>query len=462
MPGNYFGGAPNAFAGGQEFGAAQRRRRLQDNALAALIDRFGPEAADPAAWGSLQAISQGEQMFPHQLGAAERATAAREAVVAQHGAIAGDPAAVATDEAMDARLRGSMLNAARYLQSTRQRGGDTQEAFGRVIPILSAIGMPTEQIEATRQQILTDPDSLDELVRMLSGETEGSARAIGAPIPVYDEQGNPRLMQYLSDGTTRIIDGVAPVSAVQGEARLQQGQVRLGIQGRRLTLDEMQARGWDAPEGYEMWEQENPDGTTRYVMDPIPGGPAEREVEEGDLELNASDRKFLQSFGAVSDHATVVQRGAQRALPYFEGANGGVILQSLRTGLQLVPGTPAHSARDALEEIKNNIGIDELQRMRQSSPTGGAMGNVSDRDIALLRGALGRLEVENDPQRMVENIRFITTTYDRILEAARRDAAAAERRMQGRQQRGRYGPPIPRPPATDEESLDDLLRRYAP
>lgn len=463
MAGNYFAGAPNAFAGGQEFSAAQRRRRQNENALNALIARFGPEAADPAALAALQAVQQRESLFPHQLGEAERATAAQEAVVAQHGAIAGDPSAVAVDEAMDARLRGSMLNAARYLQSTRQRGGDTGEAFGRVIPILSAIGMPTEQIEATRQQILTDPDSLDELVRMLSGETEGSARALGAPIPVYDEQGNPRLMQYLSDGTTRIIDGVAPVSAVLGEERLNQGRARIENQGRALSLDEAKLRGFNAPAGYQVWEMENDDGTMRYVMDPIPGGPAEREVEEGDLELNAGDRKFLQSFGAVSDHADVVQRNAGRALEFFQGADAGIILQTIRSGARRVPGTRSHAAWNALESIKNNIGIDELQRMRQSSPTGGAMGNVSDRDISLLSGALGRLEVENDPQRLVEDINFITRTYERILAAARRDAAAAERRMQGRQNRGRYGPSVPaRPQAADQESLDDLLRRYAP
>lgn len=458
---SYFGGAPNAFAGGMEFAAAQRQRQRRDNALAALIARFGPEAADPAALQALQGAEQSAALFPHQLGAAERETAAQEAVVDQHGALAGDPAAVATDAALSTRLRGSMLNAARYLQSTQKKGGDVGEAFSRVVPILSAIGLPTEQIEGVRQQILTEPSSLDELVAMLSGDTGGS-RAIGAPIAVYDAQGNPRLMQYLADGTTQLIEGVSPASTVLGEARVQQGNERLGIQRRQLTLDEMQARGWDAPEGYEMWEVQNPDGTTRYVMDPIPGGPAERETETGTREADEGDQKFLRSFGAVSDHAAVVQRGTQRALSYFQGADGGVVLQSLRSGLRLVPGTRTHAARDALEEIKNNIGIDELQRMRQSSPTGGAMGNVSDRDISLLTSALGRLEVENDPQRMVENLRFISATYERILRAAAQDAAAAQRRMQERGSRGRYGPAVPAPANQQEPSLEDLLNQYAP
>lgn len=461
---NYFAGAPNAFAGGQEFAAAQRRRRQEENALAALIQRFGPEAADPASFAALQGVQQRGQLFPHQLGEAERATAAQEAVVAQHGARAGDPQAVATDAAMSARLRGSMLNAARYLRATRDRDGDTGEAFNRVVPLLSAIGMPEEAVESARAQILTDPDSLDALVAMLSGESEGSARALGAPIPVYDAEGNPRLMQYLSDGTTRIIEDVSPVSAVQGEARLRQGQQRIGIQGRRLTLDEAKARGFDAPAGYELWEVDNGDGTSRYVMDAIPGGPAEMERETTTREQEATDRKFLQSYSSMSDHASVVSRNAERALQFFRDADAGIILQSIRSGVRRVPGTRSHSAWDALQAIKNNIGIDELQRMRQSSPTGGALGAVSDRDMALLTGALGRLEVENDPARLVEDINFIVSAYERILTAAQRDASAAQQRIQQRGERGRYGPPVPRtqPQPPEEESIDDLIRRYAP
>ena len=455
MPDNYFAGAPNAFAGGQEFAAVQRRRRQNENALNALIQQYGPEAADPAALAAMQGITQDAQLFPHRLGAVERGTAAQEALVESQGALAGDPAAVAVDEAMRERLRGSMRNAAYYLRSARERDGDTGEAFGRVVPLLSAIGMPAEQVEAARQQILTDPDSLDDLIAMLSG-SEGQARALGAPIPVYDAEGNPRLMQYLSDGTTRIIEDVEPVSAVQGEERLRQGQARIGIQGRRLTLDEMQARGWDAPEGYEMWEVENEDGTTRYVMDPIPGGPAETTAETNVQERDAVDRKFVQSYGALSDHTSVVRRNAERALSFFQGADAGVLLQSIRRGAAIVPGTRSHGAAGALEAIRNNISIDELQRMRQSSPTGGAMGNVSDRDIALLSGALGRLEVEDNPERLVEDINFILRAHERILAAAEQDAAAARRRMQERGSRGRYGPQVPARPRTATQGVPDV------
>jgi len=132
-----------------------------------------------------------------------------------------------------------------------------------------------------------------------------------------------------------------------------------------------------------------------------------------------------------------------------------------------VPGTRSYEAWDALETMKNNIAVDELQRMRQSSPTGGAMGNVSDRDIALLTGALGRLEVERDPERLVEDIQNIVSTYQRIVGYAQQDAESAEYRAQLRRQRSgaSFGPqprPTPTPAAGAEPSIDDLLNQYAP
>lgn len=459
MPGNYFGGAPNAFAGGMEFSAAQRQRRHQENALNAMIERFGPEAANPVALAQLQGIQQSEQLFPHRLSEAERVSAAQEALVTEHGAMAGDPNAVATDAAMDTRLRSAMQNAARYLQSTRQRGGDPAEAFDRVLPILSAIGMPTEQIAEVRGQIITNPDSLDELVTMLGGEN-GGPRALGAPVPVYDESGVPRLLQYMADGTTRIIQGVRPASVVLGEGRLEQGQVRLGLQERQLTLEELKARGFDATPGHQYYL--SADGT--ITARPIEGTAESRTMEDSAQELDAADQKFLRSYGAASDHAGVVQRNVERALPYFRSADAGIIAQTLRTGTRLVPGTEAYNAWSALEAVKNNISIDELQRMRQSSPTGGAMGSVSDRDVSLLSGAMGRLEVGDNPGRVAEDLEIVSSIYERILSAARQDAAAAQRRMQGRASRSAQPAGRPRSAApaarAAEPTLEDLLRQY--
>jgi hypothetical protein len=447
MPNGYYGGAPNAFLGGVEFAAAQRRRMAEENALRSMIQQYGPEAADPVRWGQVAGIQQRAELHPL-------------AVRQQEQSVAANDAALADQERQ--RLMGAGRNAAFFLERAKQLGMDPGEAFDRVARILPALGVNADQLSTIREQIVSDPNGIDSLVAMFRGE-QGAVRATGNPVPVYDRRtGQLQMMQQFSDGTTRIIDDVVPATAMQAEERLRQGSERLGLGWSNLQFDKLEAFLPAREAGVQ--NVMGPDG--RVVAELVPGSPAEQKFEQNLREANANDRKLIQAFGVSSDHANVVGTNAQRALQYFGGADGGVILQNIRRGARLVPGTEAYSAWDALEAIKNNIAIDELQRMRQSSPTGGAMGNVSDRDISLLTGALGRLEVERDPARMVEDIRTIQEVYGRIMQFAREDAEAAQYRMQLRQQRGSGGVAAPAPaqaPVPSAELSDeDLLRKYLP
>jgi len=59
----------------------------------------------------------------------------------------------------------------------------------------------------------------------------------------------------------------------------------------------------------------------------------------------------------------------------------------------------ARGAQNIYEALVATATLDELQQMRQNSPTGGALGNVSDADIRILRqsiGALGQDQSEAD------------------------------------------------------------------
>lgn len=443
MPSNYFGGAPNAFAGGMEFSAAQRRRRLGDNALAALIDQYGPAAADPAALAQLTTLQQSRDLHPFDVAAAQRQQGAADALVAKRGALAGDPAAMAADEALQERDRTlaqrTGLNVANYLQATRAKGGDIGAAYDRVVKILPQFGIPAELLGPIREQVVGDPTgaALDSFISMFRGER----RAIGQPVPVYDKDGRPRLLQNYTDGSSAIVDGVTPASTVLAEGRLNQGAERLGLGWSNLQWDRVKEYLPARQAGVQTFTQ--PDG--RVVAEIVPGSPAEQEFSTKLREMDAGDRKLIQSFGLVSDHADVVQRNAERALSFFNGADAGVLLQTLRSGARRLPGTDAYNAWDALETIRNNVAVDELQRMRQSSPSGGAMGNVSDRDISLISGALGRLEVERDPARLTEDIRNLVSTYTKIMRFAKQDAEDAEYRMKLRQQVASAPAPVAAP-----------------
>ncbi len=78
---------------------------------------------------------------------------------------------------------------------------------------------------------------------------------------------------------------------------------------------------------------------------------------------------------------------------------------------QIVPGSPAADLDARLNTIRANIAFDQLQEMRQNSPTGGALGNVSDTDMALLQSTLGSLSIRQSPEQLAESLR----TIDRIV-----------------------------------------------
>lgn len=79
---------------------------------------------------------------------------------------------------------------------------------------------------------------------------------------------------------------------------------------------------------------------------------------------------------------------------------GGVILDKF-------PGTSARDLQSNLDSIKANIGFQALQAMREASPTGGALGNVSDTENRLLQARFGSLEIGQSPKQLVENLKKI-------------------------------------------------------
>lgn len=69
-----------------------------------------------------------------------------------------------------------------------------------------------------------------------------------------------------------------------------------------------------------------------------------------------------------------------------------------------VAGTAAYDLESILTTIRARIGFDKLQEMRQNSPTGGALGQVSDFENRLLQATEGNLQLGVDPNLMKESL----------------------------------------------------------
>lgn len=72
-----------------------------------------------------------------------------------------------------------------------------------------------------------------------------------------------------------------------------------------------------------------------------------------------------------------------------------------------IPGSAANDLRATLETVSANLGFDKLAEIRAQSPTGGALGAVSDQEGAQLRSAWANVEQSQSRDQLVENLRSI-------------------------------------------------------
>jgi len=94
---------------------------------------------------------------------------------------------------------------------------------------------------------------------------------------------------------------------------------------------------------------------------------------------------------------------------FFTGATGWAGLMS---GM---PNSKAKTLGNLLTTIKGNAGFDKLQAMREASPTGGALGQVSVFELEQLNAAFGNLDQTNDPVELRENLINLIHVYNNII-----------------------------------------------
>ena len=65
--------------------------------------------------------------------------------------------------------------------------------------------------------------------------------------------------------------------------------------------------------------------------------------------------------------------------------------------------------------IKSSIGFDRLQQMRDESPTGGALGQVSELELITLQATLGSLDLNQSEEQLLDNLDRLAIVYQDML-----------------------------------------------
>lgn len=78
-------------------------------------------------------------------------------------------------------------------------------------------------------------------------------------------------------------------------------------------------------------------------------------------------------------------------------------------------GSSAYDVRALIDTVKGNIGFDRLQQMRDSSPTGGALGAINAIELQTLQAVLGNLQQAQSEEQLRYNLQRMKNLYLDII-----------------------------------------------
>jgi hypothetical protein len=148
----------------------------------------------------------------------------------------------------------------------------------------------------------------------------------------------------------------------------------------------------------------------------IPGSETERKQK---MEQQQAQQGWRDTVAGASNTRAAIDEAKQLLGPNTTGFLG--------TALSRVWGTEAVDLTAILDTVRANVAFDRLQQMRRASVTGGALGNVSNREIQLLYSSAAPLGKVDDQGRAVipskaimeRSLNRIDAAYRRLEEYAR-------------------------------------------
>lgn len=114
--------------------------------------------------------------------------------------------------------------------------------------------------------------------------------------------------------------------------------------------------------------------------------------------------KLEGAFQSALAKSDVVSSTIDEVLPRVSIATAG-----FASILGAIPGTPAADLRANIDTILANIGFEELQEMRDNSPTGGALGQVAVRELELLQATRANILNSQSPTQLRRNLLKLKT-----------------------------------------------------
>ncbi len=120
----------------------------------------------------------------------------------------------------------------------------------------------------------------------------------------------------------------------------------------------------------------------------------------------------------VKNQADTALSGIDDALGYISGTKSGMFNTAGsaigRAIGGIIPGSDVANLNASLDTVKALIGFDALQKMRESSPTGGALGNITERELSFLQSVQGSLNTSQGTEQLTKTLGRIRQSFQTL------------------------------------------------
>lgn len=166
------------------------------------------------------------------------------------------------------------------------------------------------------------------------------------------------------------------------------------------------------PSGYQYVSVLDENGRETVKAEPIAGTPQAKELEQQIQAVQNGTRNKGYIASIVTETIDEAIEVATNEDNWATGTKGALVdLAGKVTGGVASAGTSRKALETKLLTVKSNIGFDRLQKMREESPTGGALGQVAVQELNALQAGLGSLDPNLEAEELKDNLVDVKRQY---------------------------------------------------
>jgi hypothetical protein len=240
---------------------------------------------------------------------------------------------------------------------------------------------------------------------------DGLTRVIGKELEEIRKGGSNQSVAYLKkyhpDIYKLVEQGMSVKDAVSIARLKQPGAVQVG----------------SIPKDYVLKQNEKGDA----YLEVIPGSKTALELERNEDSRESSVLGKIEKMEMINTNIDSAI-GMLNTEEWATGVKGAFVREY---GGIFAAGSPAINLDATITSIKANIGFDKLQRMRDESQTGGALGQVAVMELIALQATLGSLDLRQDPKLIIDTLENVRASYNKNIGIVLKQYGADELKKYG-------------------------------